>query len=425
MRNRRFGFVLLVIMVVILLSVNLLAAPAKVKVKFPNWMFTEPGVKELFFEGIADFERKHPNIKVVTIAIPPGQYEDKLLTEISAGIVPDVFPVFTNMLPKLINLDILEPLDAMLKKEAFAKNLVKLQNASVKNGKTYGVVLTASPQGLIYNKKLLNAAGVKAIPQTPEELFTAAQKIKQKTAAFGFAFTNSSNDPLFMYIYAMQWVLGFGSDFTNPKGQPTINSPKTVEAIKWMKKFSDADLIPKGIDTITMRRMFWDEKIGMMIDGPWTMTHIYAELPDKYPDFGFTLSPTPTHAAITGGAFYTIPRKAKYKKEAWEIIAYFNTEQFQRKWLEQTMQIPAQPITPTAAFMKKHPWVRNMNEIAKKYGAGFGYAPPGQEVYANEFRKMVTDHLGDIWSGKKSVDEALNEAQKEVEQWLKDKSTDY
>jgi multiple sugar transport system substrate-binding protein len=422
MRNRWLGFISLIMVMVILLPVNLAAASPKVKLKFPNWMFTEPGVKELFFEGIADFEKKHPKIKVVTVAIPPGQYEDKLLTEISAGILPDVFPVFTNMLPKLINLDILEPLDSKLKKASFRKNLVKLQNAAVKNGKTYGVVLTASPQALIYNKRLLNAAGVTTIPRTPEELFAAAQKVKQKTGAFGFAFTNSSSDSLFMYIYAMQWVLGFGSDFTNPKGQPTINSPKTVEAIKWMKKFGDANLIPKGIDTITMRRMFWDEKIGMMIDGPWTMTHIYAESPDKYPHFGFTLSPTPTHAAITGGAFYTIPRKAKHKKEAWKLITYFNSEQFQRKWLEQTMQIPAQTIVPTAAFMQKHPWVKNMNEIAKKYGAGFGYAPPGQEVYANEFRKMVTDHLSDIWSGKKSVDEALNEAQKEAMRWLKDKT---
>jgi multiple sugar transport system substrate-binding protein len=198
MRNRWLGFISLIMVMVILLPVNLAAASPKVKLKFPNWMFTEPGVKELFFEGIADFEKKHPKIKVVTVAIPPGQYEDKLLTEISAGILPDVFPVFTNMLPKLINLDILEPLDSKLKKASFRKNLVKLQNAAVKNGKTYGVVLTASPQALIYNKRLLNAAGVTTIPRTPEELFAAAQKVKQKTGAFGFAFTNSSSDSLFM-----------------------------------------------------------------------------------------------------------------------------------------------------------------------------------------------------------------------------------
>jgi len=155
-----------------------------------------------------------------------------------------------------------------------------------------------------------------------------------------------------------------------------------------------------------------------MIDGPYTMTHIKAEMPDVYENFTFVEPPTPTHAAITGGAFWTIPAKSKHKEEAWKLIEFFNSKEYQTRWVEDTMQIAGQVVETTQEFNEKHPWFANMLDIAKKYGAGFGYAPPGLEVFANEFRNIVTDHLGDIYAGTKTVKEALDEAQAEVESWL-------
>lgn len=396
-----------------------IASASKVTIRFPCWMFTEPGVKDVLYRGIKEFEQENPNITVETTAIPPGEYEDKLLTEIAAGVVPDVFPVFTNMIPKLVSLNILEPIDRYLDASDFKSQLVALQRAAIKNGKTYGVVLTGSPQGLLSNKLLMKKAGITSIPTTPEELFEAAKQVREKTGEFGFAFTTSASEPLFMYIYAMQWVLGFGSDFSSPEGVPTANAPKTIEGIKWLKKFYDADLVPKGIDTITMRRMFWEGKIAFMIDGPWTMTHVKTNNPSLYPYIDFTAPPTPTHAAVTGGAFFTIPRQSKHKDEAWKLIAFFNRPKWQRAWLEELVQMPAQKIEASPDFLKQNPWVKTMVEVAAKHGAGFGYAPPGLEVYANEFRKIVADELVQIWAGNKSVEKAMDDCQKELERWLK------
>jgi len=411
---RRLSAVLLILLVV----ASLLFSAEQINLRFPNWMFTEPGVKEWFYDGIAEFESQNPGIKVIPVVIPPGNYEDKLITEIAAGIIPDVFPVFTNMMPKLINLGILEPLDKWLNQTDWKDDLIKLQNAAIKDGVTYGVALTGSPHGLTVNKKLLEEAGVLSIPNTPEELYEAAKLVFEKTGKFGFAFTNSSTEPLFMYIYALHWVLGFGSDFSTPEGKPIINDPKNIEAIEFMYKLYEEGLVPKGVDTITMRRMFWNGEIAMMIDGPYTMTHIKAEMPDVYGNFTYVEPPTPTHAAVTGGAFWTIPAKSKHKEEAWKLIEFFNSKEYQTRWVEDTMQIAGQVVETTQEFNEKHPWFANMLDIAKKYGAGFGYAPPGLEVFANEFRNIVADHLGDIYAGTKTVKEALDEAQAEVESWL-------
>jgi len=254
------------VFLILLLAVSLLFGAEQINLRFPNWMFTEPGVMDWFYDGIAEFEALNPGIKVVPVVIPPGNYEDKLITEIAAGIIPDVFPVFTNMMPKLINLGILEPLDKWLDKTDWKDDLIKLQDAAVKDGVTYGVALTGSPHGLTVNKKLLEEAGVEKIPNTPEELLEAAKLVKEKTGKFGFAFTNSSTEPLFMYIYAMHWVLGYGSDFSTAEGVPIINDPKNVEAISYMYKFYEEGLVPKGVDTITMRRMFWNGEIGSSSD---------------------------------------------------------------------------------------------------------------------------------------------------------------
>ena len=222
----------------------------------------------------------------------------------AGGGAPDLAPVFTNMMPKLMRLGLLEPLDSYLETVEWKDNLLASQRVAQYQGKTYGVVLTASPNGLIYNKQLLDKAGV-AVPTTPEEMLEAARKVKQVTGEYGYGFATRTADVLEAYIPLMQWAIGFGGDFAK-EGVPTANDPKTIEGLTFLKKFFDEGLTPKGLDGPMLRKMFVEGKIAMLIDGPWAITYVKEVAPELYEHVGFAAPPTPTHAAITGGAFYTI-----------------------------------------------------------------------------------------------------------------------
>ncbi|QPM67647.1 ABC transporter substrate-binding protein [Atribacter laminatus] len=411
---KRIIFVNILLAILILTPIGV-ANSAEKEIQFPSWMWGEVGTGDWFKDGVAQFETQFTDIKVVDTLIPAGQYEEKLLIDMAGGGAPDLAPVFTNMMPKLIRLGLLEPLDDYLANVEWANNLLPVKSVAQYEGKIYGIPLTASPNGLIYNKKLLEKAGV-GVPTTPEEMYLAAKKIKEVTGEFGYGFATRTADVLEAYIPLMQWAIGFGGDFSKD-GVPTANDPKTIEGLTFLKRFYDEDLTPKGLDGPMLRKMFVEEKIAMLIDGPWAMTYVQGEVPELYPYIGFAAPPTPTHAAITGGAFYTIPVNAKNKKEAFALISIYNQTEMQRRWLEELLQIPGQAVEASSEFLQKHPWINDMVDVAAKYPAGFGYAAPGFEEQAGEVQRMVVDGIARVWGGQTTVEEAMNDVQKRMMDW--------
>lgn len=386
--------------------------------KHPSWMWEEGNVGVWHKARKAEFEAKFPNIRVEATLIPNSSFEQVVTTQIAAGDTPDLLPVFTNMLPPLIDAGVLAPLDDCIAASPWKERLLASVKFAQKDGKTYGVPLTMSPQSLLYNKKLLDAAGAK-VPATIEELYAAAKTVKEKTGEWGYAFNNNTSNALQTYINSMQWVLGMGVDWSNAQRQITANDPKAIEAISWVKRFLDEGLSPRGLDVAAVRTMFAQGKVAFLFDGPWVITQVKGSNPDLYPSIGYAVMPTPTHAAITGGAFYTVPAKSPHKADACKYLDIINAEPAQRSWLQDLVQIPGTAVEPTEAFLKENPWMKTMVEVAAKYPGGLGYAPVGYAVNASEFRQIVVDHLAEIYSGKKDVKPALNELQEKLTAWAK------
>jgi ABC-type glycerol-3-phosphate transport system substrate-binding protein len=393
--------------------------PAKpLTLGFPSWMFSEPSTGKYYKELAAAYMAAHPDQRIDLIALPPGQYVEKVFTEISGGHVPDILPLFTTQMPQYIHLGLLEPLDPWLNKAPFKGKLLPLQKFAQKDGKNYGVVLTASPQGLLYNHELLAKADVD-VPKTLDELYTAADKIFQKTGVFGYGVHTDPSTMLLAYVSCMQWVLGHGSNFSKPDGTITCNAAGTVEAFTRMMRFVNAPFTPKGLGWYQLRTMFAAGKVAMLLDGPWDLGQVKTVNPTLYAHISMTAAPTPTHAAITGGAFFAMLKKEPNKQAVWDFIAYATSDEWQRRWMESLVQVPGINLAPDPTFLRTNPGFRYVTEIAAKYATGFGYLPPGYELVATTFQTKVIDHVADIWSGAKSPRTAMDECQRELEAWAK------
>src|SRR5690606_28029503 len=57
------------------------------------------------------------------------------------------------------------------------------------DGQTYGIAITGNTNGLVYNKKVWEAAGITDLPTTPEEFLEDLQAIKDETDAIPY-YTN-------------------------------------------------------------------------------------------------------------------------------------------------------------------------------------------------------------------------------------------
>jgi len=394
------------------------AAAPSLDLSHPSWMFSEPMTGKYFQDLTAAYMAAYPDRKVNLINLTAGQYVERMFTEIQGGQVPDILPLFTTQMPQYMHLGLLEPLDPWLDKAPFKNKLLLLQRFAQRDGKNYGIALTASPQGLVYNQLLLEKAKVD-VPRTLDDLYTAADKIYKQTGVFGFAIHVDTSAMLLAYVACMQWVLGNGGDFSKADGAITCNARETVEAFQQMMRFVNAPFAPKGLGYYQLRTMFAEGKVAMLFDGPWDLGQVKATHPDLYPHIGMAPCPTRTHAAITGGAFYTMLKKEAHKQEVWDYIALATSEEWQRRWVEVEVQAPGTSVQPTAAFLRQNPGYRYVTEIAAKYATGFGYLPPGYELVATSLQTKVIAHVGDIWSGAKPPQAAMDECQKELEAWAK------
>ena len=77
------------------------------------------------------------------------------------------------------------------------ENQIRFARAWEYDNEVYGVPYTGNAQGIVYNKKIFQQAGVTDLPKTPDEFMAALKAIKEKTDAI----------PLYTNYFA-QWTMG-------------------------------------------------------------------------------------------------------------------------------------------------------------------------------------------------------------------------
>lgn len=143
-----------------------------------------------FQEYIAEFQKMYPNINItyeaitdyaedVTIRLTTDDWGDICMipTTVQKSELPGLFVSFGTL-------------------EGVGKNYNYLNNFAFE-GNVYGIPSTVNAQGIVYNKKVFEEAGVTEIPKTPEEYLDALQKIKDNTDAIPM-YTN----------FAAGWTMG-------------------------------------------------------------------------------------------------------------------------------------------------------------------------------------------------------------------------
>ena len=143
------------------------------------------------FDGyVAEFQKLYPNITIEYEGIT--DYAGDMTTRLTSQEWGDVC-----MIPTTIPLtelgDYFYPmcdLTAIQEDYNFAANRAF-------DGKVYGITSTGNAQGVIYNKRVFEAAGVTSIPKTPTEFLDALQKVRDY---------DPSIDPLYTN-YAAGWTM--------------------------------------------------------------------------------------------------------------------------------------------------------------------------------------------------------------------------
>ncbi len=412
------------------LSFTFLVAPPaifaqeKITMRLATWQWTQAGFKEFFESSTQAFSQKYPNLLIKPTALPKGEYFDKMIIETKAGNPADIM-MMDYILVQMMREGELEPLDPWLEKTDILKRWHPLQRKlCVYEGKTYALINMLSNWGtLLYNKELFEKAGAK-VPDTPEEFLEAAKKIRTLDRnTFGYG-TSTKQAPEFQLvgIDLTHWVFAYGGGWVKD-GKPTINSPGVINAVKFYKKFYDADVTPKGLDTGQYRQMFWQDRVGMIVDGPWQLAPTLEKNPKMHKNLGakgMVMAPGIPTKYLASNNTLAIPKRGKNKESAWKYLEFIAQPEWQRKYLELTYTTPGMlGVEPSPEVSQKVPWLKIFAQTNRYTDIPVRTSPLGD--YENQLYKIVAPHVMAVLLKNEPPEKTLAAAQKEFEAYLKEK----
>ncbi len=147
-------------------------------------------VDTTFQEYIKEFNEMYPNITIEYEAIT--DYAEDIKIRLTTDDWGDICGIPTNLQKNELADEFISYGD----KETLDEKYVLLNNFSY-DGQVYGIPSTGNAQGIVYNKKVFEEAGITEIPTTPTEFIEALQKIKDNTDAIPL-YTN----------FAAGWTMG-------------------------------------------------------------------------------------------------------------------------------------------------------------------------------------------------------------------------
>lgn len=185
-------------------------------------MQLQPKHTDYFKARIAEFEGQNPGVKVRWVDVPWAGMESKILTAVAGRTVPDVVNLNPSFASQLAARGAWLDLDGKVPADVQQQYLPKIWQASVLNGKSFGVPWYLTSRIAIYNSDLLKKAGVAKPPATFQELVKTAQVVKEKTGKYAFFATlvpEDSGEVLEMFVQD-------GVDLVDGQGKAAFNTPK-------------------------------------------------------------------------------------------------------------------------------------------------------------------------------------------------------
>ncbi|ANA80938.1 sugar ABC transporter substrate-binding protein [Paenibacillus glucanolyticus] len=312
----------------------------KVKIKWASW--GNPGELSRYQELTKDFNKKHPDIEAEFIPIP-GEYDQKILTQLTGGTAPDIFYAGDGLIVKLIENQSIENLtpymdapESLIKKEDYFEGL---WGAAVRDGQTYGVTVDCNPMVLWYNKKVLKEAGITEMPAdlqangqwTWDKFKEMSDKIRD-SKKYGYVLDNSWNS-------YHSWVTSNGGQVYDDEGNfVAASDPKAMEAFKFLydnvksKNITFSGTLPKGQGGDAM---FMSNQVGFVAAGRW-----YLPLFKKNQGLEYDVVTWPTNTgnkiepAGIPTAFLVMNKAAKNKEAAYTFFSEYVSKEGQRYRLQ-------------------------------------------------------------------------------------------
>ena len=245
---------------------SLQPAAAQESVLFAGWSGEEEASKPFFQWMISSFNAANPDVEVRWLGWPWDQTQQQLVLRYQSRQAPDIAQIDVNWLYTFAALDALVDLNTVIGADRLAElmdpGLLALGQV---NGRQLAIPWTTASIGLVANPKILEKAGVTSPPETVDEFVAALEAIKAtQPDVIPYAISTKNNATISGDFQAWLWT--FGGRIFDADGNVVVNSPATVQALRWLKDLLDRGLIARDVDRFDARTMFAQQRVGFYDD---------------------------------------------------------------------------------------------------------------------------------------------------------------
>lgn len=392
-------------------------------------------VEELQFWGWWSSEARKPHIEamvsgfnesqskyhVTYVDIPFGDIFTKNIAQIAAGKPCDIMANNMEEVRFRASEGQVESLDSFMTddvKNAFYEQYISA--CTGEDGSMYALPLSVDTRGIFYNKAHFEEAGIKAEDiKTWADLEAAARKLDKKS---GDKWERIGFVPVLGNGGVDTWVINAngGHGWFTKDFEPAVNSETNKEAFKWVRSqieiYSQAKYDElSAVFASGMQDPFASGVMSMLVH-----TSAYpASLKQNAPDLEYGVIPLPEfkegtgHVANGGGFVLEIPKGAKNPEGSYEFIKYMTSKEAQDYLSTNIGDFSARnDFDETSEFLSK-PVNQDLSKCLEQTATLIlPNAVKGYETVINPFIDEGT-------LGIKSTDEALENAQKSLADYVK------
>lgn len=317
--------------------------PVDSRKKLTFWSIQlKPVYEKQILNIINEFEKKHPDTKVVWIDIPIQEAQKRTLASVLSSSPADLINLNPDFSVVLAQKNALLYFDEKTT-EQFHPNLL---NKLKYDGKVYALPFYATSAVTIYNKELYSKHFKSDFPKTYDELFALAPSLKANTGISFFVSSLNENDTLAKILNKY--------DIYSLETQEDIkNTTKLYSVFNQMYK---NEYFPKDILTINHREViekYMSNQALSIVAGSNFINMIKQNAPDIYSKSELTAQLTGNNSKYDISLMnLIIPLKAQHKELALEFALLLTNQENQLELSKITNVLPANKYALNDEYFK-------------------------------------------------------------------------
>jgi raffinose/stachyose/melibiose transport system substrate-binding protein len=313
------------------------------------------------FQDLAQKYQEQTGVKVeMELFAPSDVYSKKITAAAQARVLPDIFGVlnkkhvFASYVKNGFVADLTDAFkanDSEWEKKFFEKalqgNSFDEDNSYGVTPGIYGVPLDVTNIQMLYNKKLLQKAGLEAPPKTFDEFLYVADALKRMGLG---VFVSGWGEPWMMECFASNYafnIMGEEKVMATIKGEVPYTDPDWIQVLDVFRQMKDRGLFIDGIVTKGNKQAEQDfalERAVFAFNGSWCV-NVYGKMNptlEYAPMVPPVINPhNPMRIWGGPGSSFVVNGQSRNKQKAIDFLKWLTAQEQQAYLSEKTKNLPA------------------------------------------------------------------------------------